>query len=341
MSSFLKHSVPLYSIAISAMFAGAAVWIIKDRAEKSHEQSNAVPEINAVTKQASCPPTFGRVSGYNYISPLLYVETQCESEELADVRNLLLNTIEQEKMTGNLKEASFYFRDLDKTKWTGYKQDDKYFPGSLMKVPDLISYLLMEEQNPGVLNTKLFYDKPFISQKSPVFISQKLPERKYYSVKELLRYMIANSDNNATVLLSNSFEDKYFKKVLSDFHLPPVEANQKNYPISAREFSWFIRSLYNASYLSQSHSEFAAELLGTSDFKDGFIKGLPAGTKLIHKFGEAGDNETKQLHESGILYVKGHAYLFTVMTKGNDLHQLADVLSKMAATLYKYLNENN
>lgn len=338
MSSFLKHSVPLYSIAISAMFAGATVWLIKDKidmAPKSEEHFSS--EVNVAATAASCKPTLERVSGYNYIAPLLPVETQCESEELVPLKNSLTSLLEQQKAAGFLKEASFYFRDLDKGLWTGYKENDKYFPGSLMKVPDLMNYLMMEEQVPGTLNTRLFYSRPFVVQKTPVFISAKLPEGKSYTVRELLKYMISYSDNNATVLLSNSFDDKYFKKILSDFHLPPVDPNQRNYPISPREFSRFMRSIYNASYISLGHSELAAEMLSTCDFKDGFAKGFPPGTKLIHKFGEAGNDKEKQLHESAIIYINGHGYLLTVMTKGDDQHVLANILSQTAAAVNKYL----
>lgn len=339
MSSFLKHSVPLYSIAVSAIFAGAGVWLIKDKVleEKNNVYVSPAASIPAVT--ASCRPVLERVGGYSYIAPLLLVETQCESEELAPLKNSLTSLLEQQKAAGSLKEASFYFRDLDKGLWTGYRENEKYFPGSLMKVPDLMNYFKMEEQQPGILNTKLFYSKPFIVQKAPVFISEKLPEGRSYTVQELLKYMIWYSDNNATALLSTSFGDKYFKKVLSDFHLPPVEANQRNYPLSPGEFSRFMRCIYNASYLSLNHSESAAEMLSACNFKDGFVKGLPQGTKLIHKFGEAGNDKEKQLHESAIIYINGHGYLLTVMTKGDDLHTLANVLSQTAAAAYKYLTD--
>lgn len=338
MSSFLKNAVPLYSIAISAIFAGTVVWLIKDKiAPPKSSEVYISPEANISSASASCRPMLERVGGYNYIAPLLPVETQCESEELVPLKKSLTGLLDQQKTAGLVAEASFYFRDLDKGLWTGYKENDKYFPGSLMKVPNLMSYLMIEEQTPGTLNTKLFYTRPFIVQKDPVFISQKLPKGRSYTVKELLRYMISYSDNNATVLLSNNFDDKYLKKILSDFHLPAVDAAQRNYPLSPREFSRFMRSIYNASYLSLSHCEMAAEMLSACDFKEGFAKGLPAGTKLIHKFGEAGNDHEKQLHESAIIYINGHGYLLTVMTKGNNLHDLANTLSQMAAAVNKYL----
>jgi hypothetical protein len=40
-----------------------------------------------------------------------------------------------------------------------------------------------------------------------------------------------------------------------------------------------------------------------------------------------GNKEEKQLLESAIIYINGHAYLFTVMTKGTNELQLAPVLS--------------
>ncbi|MEP6514053.1 MAG: serine hydrolase [Parafilimonas sp.] len=235
-------------------------------------------------------------------------------------------------------QALFYFRDTEKTEWAGYNEDEKYNPGSLMKVPELISYLLLEEDKPGTLNKEYFYAAPFITEKNPVFISKPLQAGKSYSVKELLQYMITYSDNNATVVLDQHLDQRYFKKTLTDLSLPIPDSTAINYPISTRDFSLFFRAIYNASYLTIPHSEYAAELLSTCNFNEGFAKGIPASVKMIHKFGESGSTQVHQWHESGIIYVNNKPYILTVMTNGTDLKKLATVISDIAGIMYQQVS---
>jgi beta-lactamase class A len=86
-------------------------------------------------------------------------------------------------------------------------------------------------------------------------------------------------------------------------------------------------------------------LLAKSNFKEGMVAGLPQGIKLVHKFGEGGDvNGELQLHETGIIYMPGGPYLITIMTKGNDLQQLAAIIAALTKTTYNGLvriNDNH
>jgi beta-lactamase class A len=58
----------------------------------------------------------------------------------------------------------------------------------------------------------------------------------------------------------------------------------------------------------------------------------------VHKFGEAGDANEKQLHESAIIYLDNNPYLLTIMTKGNDMKKLPDVINQISALIYQNMN---
>jgi beta-lactamase class A len=155
--------------------------------------------------------------------------------------------------------------------------------------------------------------------------------------------MISYSDNYATEILSMQVSQVVLKQVFTDIGLqaPQLDANYVNYTISAANFSKFISVIYNAGYLSSAQSSFAAELLATSDFKSGLIQGLPEGTRIIHKFGEAGQEGAHELHESGIIYLNSRAYLLTVMTRGKDIKQLPATLSAISGIAYKYFKKDD
>ena len=64
-------------------------------------------------------------------------------------------------------------------------------------------------------------------------------------------------------------------------------------------------------------------------------------TRLTSKpFGENNTADSKQLHESGIIYLGTHPYLITIMTKGTDLNKLPDVISSLSKDVFNYMKEN-
>jgi hypothetical protein len=80
-------------------------------------------------------------------------------------------------------------------------------------------------------------------------------------------------------------------------------------------------------------------LLAHSGFKNGLENGNNQQTNLViaHKFGERDYNGIFELHDVGIAYKNGGAYLIGVMAKGNsrvDLEQfIGQVSKKITSTL--------
>jgi hypothetical protein len=85
------------------------------------------------------------------------------------------------------------------------------------------------------------------------------------------------------------------------------------------------------------NSEHALELMTRSDFKSGLVAGLPSGVEVAHKFGEAGDQNEKQLHETGLVYAEGNPYLITVMTRGSNADSLASAIASISKLVYEQM----
>jgi hypothetical protein len=96
-----------------------------------------------------------------------------------------------------------------------------------------------------------------------------------------------------------------------------------------------MRILYSASYLNKENSEFALSLLSQAKYSDGIIAGLPANTLAAHKFGEAGLNGARELHESAIVYAGTQTYLVTIMSSGKEIHRLAEIEKEMSSIIFK------
>ncbi len=331
MSAFLKVKISLpYLVGIVLLSVGVTFFIT------SFRYSKEIEEIEETSQSASfCDYRIDRMSGYKYVKPLMFVDGDCQSSELQGIKNEIAKIIEDYKLYKGVSNASVYIRDYSRTIWTAVNEFEKYEPGSLFKVPILITFLKMNEEEPGYLNKKIAFRTPFITNKSVAFKSKSIQLGKEYSVRELLEYMILYSDNNATALLNQNINQRSLTRLFTDLGLEVPNVKSSKYFFDVKQYSLFMRALYNASYLTIEDSEYAAELLSNADFKQGIRSSIPKNIKMAHKFGESGTDEQKQLHESAIVYLGENPFLLTIMTRGKDNKTLVNLIHEITASVYK------
>ncbi len=290
----------------------------------------------------TCNYNVKRMNGYKFIKPLMFVDDDCESDQLMGIKQKMATIIDRYKSVGDITTASVYLRVYAHNEWTSVNDNERFDPGSLFKVPVLIAILKQDELHPGFLNKSFVYNQHINAGKNVAFASKTIQLGQTYTVKELLTYMIKYSDNNATILLEKNLDPKILQKLFSDIGLEVPNMYASQYLFNTKEYSYFMRAIYNAGYLSADHSEYAGELLSLCDFKGGILLGLPKGTRVAHKFGESGTQIDKQLHESALVYLANKPYLLTVMTKGKDNKKLSQLIGEISQTVYNdMLNEAN
>ena len=114
-----------------------------------------------------------------------------------------------------------------------------------------------------------------------------------------------------------------------------VPTEVPDFTISAKNYSTFLRILYNSTYLNDSDSEKALDILSKTTFVDGLVAGVPKGTTIAHKFGEhVSSFHEIELHDCGIIYYPQNPYLLCVMTKGQDFSKLAKIIADISAMVY-------
>lgn len=276
-----------------------------------------------------------RQNGYNLIRPLLLVRPANESKELAPLKAKLTELLVDDIKSGTLITGSVHLMSFTKGEWTAVNPSGPFEMGTMVNVPLLITYLYEAETNPQVMNKKIYFEeKDRVSQQA--YGVQGIQSEHFYSVKDLLKSMIAGSDKNATRLLYDNVNEKLFKKTFSLLDMPEPNLKEKNYKINAKTFSRFLTVLYDATYLSRSGSENALKMLSQCGFKDGIMKGLPQSVKAAHKFGEWEDTKhnTHGLHETAIVYLNDGPYLLTIMTNGTDPKVQAEEISKISKLVY-------
>lgn len=340
----ISKGVPAYVVAIAAV-AGSLItltgFIFFNGYHKSENEKVglvAPPGTNSTTTILSdCSFKIERLNGYKLIRPLLFVNNDCEADDLSGLKENVLSEIDNAVQKGKINTASVYIRDLNSAKWTEVNGDEIYVPGSLIKLVTLIAILKKTEADPSLLNKKF---KVSINQNVPIqtFNSKSVEDGKVYSLKELLLYMIAYSDNNATTALHSAITPQDIAFTFSSLGLKPPPPGKLDYAISAMDYSKFFRVLYNTGYLTNDNSEFAMSLLTQCDFKDGLVKKLPDNILVAHKFGESFNNNIRMLGEAGVVYIKNKPYLAIIFTKGTDVEKQASVIADVSKVIFDGMN---
>lgn len=336
----INFKTPLVYIVCSA-FLGASVsyYFFHNQAiAASSSNENAQASGTSSPANPGCNPTVAHLGGFNHVKPVLFSERDCESERLDPIKRDILSLIDSGKQQGLLSSASIYLQLFSKDEWTSINGEEHYHPASLNKVAVMITYLHAAESNAGnLLNQKVLFEKHDKSLPDPTILSKTLQPGQSYTIMELLHYMIAYSDNDATQLLLKHIDLNTYNKTFTDLGLPKPTSNFDESQVTAKEYSVFMKVLYNASYLSIPASEYGTNLLTECDFKDGLLKNLPANTQIAHKFGECRYDNVYELHESGIIYVGENAYLITIMTKGTDRKNLTEFIGHVSGLVYGML----
>ena len=232
-------------------------------------RSDAYGKLTSPEKQevsSSCELNIDRLDGYKLIKPIVYAESSCESPKYEGLKIKLTGLIDGYKVSKKLSSASVYLRVFGEGNWMSINSTEEYYPGSLLKVVGLLTYLKMSESQPGLLDKKLSFDSPKEFIPDQTYNSKHIVQGQKYTIRQLLKYMISYSDNNATFLLKDGANMDAFNKVFTDLKIQgPTEGNL-DFKMTAKDYSMFLIVLYNATYLNRENSELALELLKESDF---------------------------------------------------------------------------
>ena len=337
--SFFRKKIPLYHfITLLLIAVGALSWKNVFLVRKK-EPVYANPEHHSSAGNSAV--NFVRLSDYHFTGPLLMANIPNESPDFENLKSSVDDYFRQKQSSGEIINAAVYLKRLSNGSWMSVNGNQPFNLGSMFKVLCLITYLKESELDPMVLNKKLSMSPSDPIVPNQEYMGDTIVRGKPYAVKDLLNYMITQSDNNATVLLNNNINMQLYSRMFTDLGLPQPDIKDPNFQMDAVNFSRFLRVLYNASYLNIHDSEYALSLLSKSTFKDGIVKGVPADVVVSHKFGEKSINGSHQLHESGIVYLQGNPYLLIVLTMGNDEKKLPEIMSNTSAMIYRFMDQQN
>jgi beta-lactamase class A len=240
--------------------------------------------------------------------------------------------------------VSIYFEYLPTGANIAVNKDEKIWPASLIKIPVAMAIMKKVQEKKWKLSNELvILDQDKDSEYGAMY---KEPTGTTHTIKTFLEETLINSDNTAHfVLLRNldgdELEDVYIHLGMDDIidalkKSPTKEAEIDN-RITAKRYSIFFRSLYNATYLTQEYSQLFLSILEKAP-RELLSRGIPDGVSFVHKTGIRIDEGVRA--DSGIVYIPGRPYILTVMVqqkkKGKldeeDINKIFEAISKEVYT---------
>jgi beta-lactamase class A len=281
---------------------------------------------------------------YKFIRPLLTynIPSAGDENELKMLRGNIVKLVENRAKNKELTDFSLFVSELDRGRWIGVNETQKYTAASLWKVAIMMAYLKKAQNDSKILDQELIYTKAMkdLTEISEFDTPAQLLLDKSYKVDDLISKMIIDSDNGAKTLLLANIDETALNVLFNDLTVPNPMAN--NYVVSPLDYSLFFRVLYNGSYLSHKMSEKALSLLSQAKFSKGLVAGLPNGTIVAHKFGEhvtADSSQVKavELHDCGIVYYQPSPYFICIMSHGPNLDNLEAIIRDVSSLVYQKL----
>ena len=316
----------------STLLVGVAAYLLTVYSRSSSNDFKVINSQNANPSIASCNLKRINVQGYKFVKPVLLLEADCEASDLYPLKNELEGIISNFQTKELITNASVFIFDMNRSEWTGVNTEMQFQPGSLIKVPLAISVMKKLEEKKIKLTEKITANTTLNVHQT--FNSNSIVSGNTYTIEDLLKYSLAFSDNSATQLLNSYVDLNQFKKVFTDLGIAEPNVADLNYTISAKDYTKFIRVLYNGGYVHRQHSEKILELMHESSFKEGILASISKDAIASTKFGESKKGNLHQIHETGVVYVNNTAYVITIMTEGKDVMKLPSVVKEISKTVF-------
>lgn len=254
-------------------------------------------------------------------------------QPLRDTINTLTDEFEKEHQVS----ASVYIEYLNTGSNISIHPDKSLWPASLAKVPLAMAVMKKIEDGQWRLDNKLVLmegDANSESGDSENLLSE-YPIGTSFTIEELLKKMIIESDNTAYFILQRNMHDDEIMKVVDEIGLEELFTDEGR--VSAKEYSRLFRALYTSSFLKREHSQMLLKWLDESSFNDFLSYDIEAKAPFPHKFGE---KITLNVYaDSGIVYIPDRPYLITVLVESSPQLPYLEEKQKAAEFMRHVSNE--
>lgn len=222
----------------------------------------------------------------------------------------------------------------------------------VMPAASIIKIFVMGEIFSSINKGKLSLDDKIVikeEEKTPYHLLTLFDPGRKFSVRELLKLMICQSENTSTNVLidmagidninafikSLGLRDCEIERKMSD--MKARRQGKENY-ISALEVSNFLELLYNGKVITEACSKQMIDIMKSQLLVADVHRYIPDDIGLALKTGDIWGYK----HAAGIFYIDSCDYIFTMLINYTDdkLIYADEFMGKMSAAVYNYFNRN-
>jgi beta-lactamase class A len=240
-------------------------------------------------------------------------------------------------------ETSYiYFSYLNNAAWVGLGEKEKFIAASTIKVPLAMSIYKAVEEGKLSLSDEYTLQESDLDDRFGELYKDEVD--KTFTIQELLRIMLEQSDNTATRALINVMKERRITDLFSEvYDFMGWEYDKSAGPgldylnINLKTLSNMFLALYNATYVNIEHSEQILEHLDNSPFDNQITAGVPKQVPVAHKIGVNAPNNSYS--DCGIVYAPNRHYILCLAFLGTE-DRANNFMSEVSKEIYQYVISN-
>jgi beta-lactamase class A len=244
----------------------------------------------------------------------------------------------QEYITTNGLNVSLYVLNIRDGASFGVNENIPYRALSLNKIPVAMVILKKVEQGKLTLDTLLPIKPQDRDSRAGTLYAQPITE---LSVKDLLRYMLQESDNTATNVLGEQGTLVELQKIANyiNYYEEDTPPYNKIFHVTPKSTANIFLSLYLSTALRPEDSLMILSYLTNTSFDIKKYAQLPDDVIVAQKYGSLFDEQPNYFHSCGIMYVKDSRIFYCTMTEGLYKEEAYNVTGTIVNKIYKFVLE--
>lgn len=237
--------------------------------------------------------------------------------------------------------VAIHLRDMRTGRSWAYHEDDLFPSASLVKVPVMVAVFSRIQEGRLSLRETLVLRRRHRSGGSGSLKWR--PDGARLTVRDLLQFMISESDNTATALLMEAVGLGYIQDQLPKMGLVYTGIYQEGMSIksgrvrhenytTAREMNMLMEKIYKGELVSPEASRLMLDVLKhRKAVASRLAKTLPRGWEIAHKTGLL----RQACHDSAVIFTPRGDFAITVLTGQNGSYKTAkDFISRLGRIAY-------
>lgn len=257
------------------------------------------------------------------------------ARKFIEQKDLIINFQPLRDYLNNKYEAdsnvSIYFEYLPTGANIAISKDAEFYPASLLKVPAAMAAAKKIDKGEWKWDNKLVLMSTDKDDKFGTLYKE--PTGSVFTIEELVRRSLVDSDNTAHFILLRNLEISEINNVYAHMGLDGFLETDGS--ISAKRYSVILRALYNSSYLSDASSQKIISFLSEEESKEFLESGLPGDITFAHKIGI--DTGKKIYLDSGIIYFGRRPYILVAMIRSKTEAQAKEIMKDISEKVFDYV----